>query len=1090
MRAPISVCIIARDEGPRLERCLLSLRDHVEHIVVLDTGSVDDTVQVAKRHADVVETFVDCNNPETGLIEDFSMARNKSFSFAKHDWVMWVDADDVVEHAERLNSIVLEYADSEKPVLIMFPYEYAHDANGNSVVNQYRERLIRGREHFNWVSPVHECLIPLDVGATLNVKREDVTWKHNRAGKGGESNRNLRILESFIQKVGESDARQLYYIGLEYGNAGKHEQMIKFLSRYLELSGWDDEKYMACLRLAQHYLATGETQKLIDISFKAVSFQENWGEAYFFLAKAYYSLAASGVDKERNYGRVVSYAKRGLDCPPTQTVLFVNPNERDYEIHKYLNVAFNSLGDVRNALESCNIALQKIPDDANFLFNKRRYESHLAHQQLKVAKAVLLSLGEGVPEAPVGDGPFPVAGIASSFHIPETWDTHGYPTVMSDAQLQAVVMLIWKEYMNQDELLSATTFLEHAPYRVRHSAATLEALAKTKATYAWIKDLDLVQKGNSPLDADGNLIEVELGVCLPEPFGDNQQGDRYRFVASRLAPESSIVDFGCFDGQFTNRYGLEGHCVVGLDLTETSVALANRKAEEFKTGAKHIVCHFEDALDHVEPNSFDYATSTDTYEHLLDPVEEMLKPAFAMLKNNGKFLMTTPHGQWFRGQYVSWAHPWITPDWLGPSPRGHLIAPGSWDVVANFEAAGFTVKDCFPQESTKPDVVGQGNVIVEAHKNVRETKLNVVFYIGPGIEPWTPESIKRTGMGGSETAACEMAKQLAALGHEVRVYGDCRESEGIYDYVSYLHHDKFRNLECDVLLVSRQAQALADELNVSAKIKLLWVHDVFALNGSNELLLKADRILALSQWHKESLLNHHNLHSDHVVVTRNGINLERFEGPVKRNPFKVVNSSSPDRSLPVLLECWSEIKKLVPQAELHLFYGFGNWSYGAQFNPGQVTLIEQLKAKIEELAPLGVVNHGRVNQNELAEHMLSSGVWAFPTWFTETSCIGAMEAQAAGLRIVTSDLAALKETVGSRGVLLEGVWTSAEYKAAFIKETVKALKKNGSADRVALAQHARDNFSWSGLALDWDKMFKDLIQDCPMPGYRASRSYQ
>lgn len=763
----------------------------MDHIVVVDTGSTDNTIEVASKYADLVESFTECN--ENSLIVDFAMARNHAFSLAKHDWVMWADADDVVHGAEHLSEIIAGFAGNPQNVQVMFPYEYAHDANGNSIVNQYRERLVYPRQAFNWVSPVHECLIPLDAAACYNCSMDDLVFVHHREGKGGESTRNLRILENHITIVGETDARQLYYIGLEYGNAGQHDKMIHYLSRYLELSGWDEEKYMACIRLAQHYLATFNIQKLIDISFVAIGLQDNWGEAYLFLSRAYYCLAVQGKDTRRNWERCISFARKGLSLPPTKTVLFVNPNERDYEIHKYLNVACNAVGDVAGALDSCNTGLAKVPDDGNLLTNKRTYEAHIARHQLNLARNKLADLG----------------------HIDE----------MS-------------------------------------------------------------------------------------------------------VPWSKIA------GIFKNLHG-------------------------------------------------------------------------------------------------------------------DIVEPGS-------------------------------------HANNRD----IVFYIGNGIEPWTPESMKRTGMGGSEIAACEMARLLAGLGNRVRVYGDCLDGEGVYDFVEYYHHTKFHDLSCDVLIVSRQASALEPDLHVNAKLKLLWTHDIYASGATNRLLLEADRVLALSQWHKDLMVNHHNLHPSHIIVTRNGINTHRFEKTVERNQFKCINSSSPDRSLPVLLDCWADIKASVPQAELHLFYGFKNWEYGAQFHPGQPELIERLKKQIAEMAPLGVVFHDRVNQEDLANEFLSAGAWIFPTWFTETSCIGAMEAQAAGLQIVTSNLAALKETVGDRGVLLDGEWTSPEYKEAFIAAVVAAMKE--PRDRLPLMQYAKNNMSWETLAVEWQEMFDELIElkaSNPVTLYQPSRGF-
>jgi len=74
--------------------------------------------------------------------------------------------------------------------------------------------------------------------------------------------------------------------------------------------------------------------------------------------------------------------------------------------------------------------------------------------------------------------------------------------------------------------------------------------------------------------------------------------------------------------------------------------------------------------------------------------------------------------------------------------------------------------------------------------------------------------------------------------------------------------------------------------------------------------------------------------------------------------------------------------------------------------------------KLQLASTEGVVFHGRISPKRLAEQFRAASVWAYPDWFHETSCIIAMQAQAAGLRIVTSALAALNETVAERGVLL------------------------------------------------------------------------
>ena len=178
---------------------------------------------------------------------------------------------------------------------------------------------------------------------------------------------------------------------------------------------------------------------------------------------------------------------------------------------------------------------------------------------------------------------------------------------------------------------------------------------------------------------------------------------------------------------------------------------------------------------------------------------------------------------------------------------------------------------------------------------------------------------------------------------------------------------------------------------------------------------------------------------------------------------------------------------------MHLYYGFKNWEYSAQFDKGQADLIVRLKQQIKDMTSLDVVYHDRINQAELAKEFLSAGVWAHSTWFTETFCITAAEAQAAGLRMVTSSIAALNESVGERGILIDGDWTSEDYKKNFIEAVVSAMKYKGEEDRLLLQKYAKENFGLDDLAKDWEKMFYDLIEENkinPVIPYLPTKPYR
>jgi len=1136
-KANVSVCLIVRNEvaSGLFEECLQSIRPHVAELVIVDTGSTDETAEIAKRYADVFEVFTECNDPPTvdGPIADFALARNRSFDLATQPWVMWLDSDDIVTGGEFLEKLIAtaEANKGDREWCYLFPYEYVYDPNGRCTCLHYRERLVSKRETMRWVNPVHEVMVPTDNARLILVPCDDVVIKHQRqrSKKPQEGGRNLRILQKLVEVDGSTDARQFYYLGLEYANAGNVDKAIEWLSRYVNVSGWDDEKTMAALKLSEIHYVLGRVREGIMWAFRAVETRENWGEGYFALARGFYQLALSGPscgDVRRNWEKCAHFAKVGLDLPPTRTMLFINPNERQIDMHVCRSMALSQLGDIRTALEHAEVAFKQVPDDPNLAYNRRTFQRHVAKEDLHKALEKLvevqgidgavaaqitnvLTTGEGQVEGwarferpanyprGVEDHHFPVARAtphARAWGIPEAHDIDDLPVRMTDGQLEAATLLIWKEMVLHDELLAAEKFLADAPYRVKHSPGILRALERTRGMMAWMDDKATEQKVNTPEDPT-----IENGVPLPEPLTGAVQ-DRSELALRTLSTSEKILDLGCFDGGLVNRWALRGYNVTGVDLCEGSIALARRKAEEFKTGAKFICSKFGELYypepDYMDPReagldqcgTYDVVTSCDTYEHMRDAVRDMIQPARRQLRPNGRMILVTPHGSWMRGEFVKWAHPWRWADdegrpWNTDLPHAHLVAPTPWSVAEHFRSDGWWVKDSYVVESTGAyrDVEGQGNVYCEARLKAPECEgepLDIVFACGDAWQAWNPKIAAEQGIGGSETMVVELAQRLAIEGHRVRVYTSTgKYGEGIFNGVEYYQTAKLEFVKgCDVLVAWRFAQILT--LPIQAKVRWLWVHDIYAMGASHPALLQADRVLALSDWHKDFLAKYHNLPLEQIGRTRNAIDLRRFEPqllgePIVRNPKKVVYSSSPDRGLPVLLHLWPEIRKRVPDAELHVYYGFFNWQKMAEAakDERQLAAIEALTTRLKELEVHGVVTHGKVDQRTLAKEFLSAGVWAYPTWFTETSCITAMEAQAAGLRIVTSSIAALNETVGPDfGVLLDGDWMSTEYQAKFLDEVERALtapEGEWLRTRSEIQDRAHRDFGFMALARGW-----------------------
>lgn len=374
-------------------------------------------------------------------------------------------------------------------------------------------------------------------------------------------------------------------------------------------------------------------------------------------------------------------------------------------------------------------------------------------------------------------------------------------------------------------------------------------------------------------------------------------------------------------------------------------------------------------------------------------------------------------------------------------------------------------------------VVGTNPVSPEPKpNNVSGGPLDIVIWTGSAWESWSPNNLEK-GLGGSELAAIYMAKELQQLGHKVRVLCECSGQEGMYDGVEFTHYGKGPRT-CDVLIASRRARVLKD---FEAKAKFVWVHDTHLGESTADLqecISEADGFLCLSNWHKRNLRKIYPfIPESAITVTRNGIDPRRFAREPVKTGNRLIYASSPDRGLTRLLELFPRVRADVPDAELHVYYGFVTWEAMARSSGDQEALqkVEEFKKKIAETA--GVVLHGRVGQQELAEAYSASKVWAYPTWFTETSCISAMEAQAAGCVPVTTALAALQETV-QHGVLIPAPDHTPEYADAWVKETIDLLQNEDRRKKLAFEGriHALSNLGWPAVATQWINTFREAIK--------------
>ena len=342
---------------------------------------------------------------------------------------------------------------------------------------------------------------------------------------------------------------------------------------------------------------------------------------------------------------------------------------------------------------------------------------------------------------------------------------------------------------------------------------------------------------------------------------------------------------------------------------------------------------------------------------------------------------------------------------------------------------------------------------------------------------WGPGSIK-TGLGGSEEAAVYLSKEFAKRGWHVEVYAPCERQtvDGVEWYPEAEFSGDDDETTVDVLVVWRVAWAPIS-FGMKAKRTYLWLHDMPDRSCWMDGLWNGfDGIFVLSEFHKKV---YDFVPEAKKIVSANGLALDKLV-PVDQlanEPKRFIYASSPVRGLETLLLWWEQLRKAVPGSELDIFYGFDPTllEHARVASPGGKAMANLVR-RIDELRKQDGVNwHGFVGHDQLHQSMAKSGIWTYPcNTFDEISCITAMKMQAHGVIPVTSDRAALAETV-RYGFKMGPVQTVDEQKAWFDKVVETALNPWTQEQRNEMALAARKMFDWSQVADQWAAIFQDSL---------------
>ena len=351
----ISLCLIVKNEEKNLNNCLINAQEYADEIVVVDTGSVDKTKEIAKRYTDKVYDFK--------WEDDFSKARNFAFDKAKCEYLMWMDADDIIL-SESVDKIKEWKNSGEDCDVLMCKYVASFDENYNPLFEYYRERIVKNSKKLRWRDRVHEVITP-------NGKicyNDKILIFHNKK-TAIYSDRNLNIYQLMIEKGEIFSPRNKFYYARELFFNGKYKEAIHQFSKFLaDDKGWIENKIEACLNLAKCFQAEGEERKALSSLFGSFVYDKPRGEILYAIGSVFIRL--------KEYNNAIFWLKLALNSQErAERGAFVDKDCYTFLPAISLCMCYSRLGDDIEAYKYHQIAKTFKPNDERVKYNQLYFDN-------------------------------------------------------------------------------------------------------------------------------------------------------------------------------------------------------------------------------------------------------------------------------------------------------------------------------------------------------------------------------------------------------------------------------------------------------------------------------------------------------------------------------------------------------------------------------------------------------------------------------------------------------------------------------------------------------------------------------------------
>ena len=350
----ISLCMIVKNEEDVLGRCLNCVKDIVDEIIIVDTGSTDNTKKIALEYTDKIFDF--------DWIDDFSAARNNAFSKATKDYILWLDADDMI-----LEEDIKKFKDLKQTLTldvdnVMMMYNVGFDENGTVTLSYFRERLSKRINNALWMEPVHECLII--GGNTINT---DICITH-RKEHAAVPGRNISIYKKILSDGISLSPRGLFYYSRELFQNGFTQEAIQYFNEFLDTGkGWVEDNISSCFDLSKCYNIIGDKKSMLKILLRSLEYDTPRAEICCNIGTYYFEAF--------DYTKAIVWYKIAAELDkPVNGWGFISHDFWGYIPNIQLSVCYDRLGNRENAVKYNNKAAEYKPNSSAVISNKAYFD--------------------------------------------------------------------------------------------------------------------------------------------------------------------------------------------------------------------------------------------------------------------------------------------------------------------------------------------------------------------------------------------------------------------------------------------------------------------------------------------------------------------------------------------------------------------------------------------------------------------------------------------------------------------------------------------------------------------------------------------